>query len=214
MQRFRNRTDAGETLAERVAALGLADPVVLALPRGGVPVAAPVAKKLNAPLDLILVRKIGAPGNPEFAAGAVADGPKPQVVWNDSVLNGLGIGEDDLQETYEHELETLKTRREIYLKGRARVPLAGRDVVVVDDGIATGATLRAALQAVSVQGPRQVVLAVPIAPQDAEPRFAQMVDRFVCLSTPAVFYAVGQGYDDFAQTSDAEVIACLDANRN
>ncbi|MDF0602663.1 phosphoribosyltransferase family protein [Psychromarinibacter sp. C21-152] len=212
MERFRDRQDAGDRLAEAVAALAPQDPVVLALPRGGVPVAAPVAARLGAPLDIVSVRKIGAPGNPEYAVGALVDGDPPEPVWNEEVLAGLGLSRDDLQETVARESRVLAERRDLYLKGRAPVPLEGRDAVVVDDGIATGATLRAALKGLAARRPARVLLAVPVGPPGVEEDFAGLADAVVCLVTPRPFHAVGQGYIAFGQTSDAEVVACLDRN--
>lgn len=212
MERFRDRHEAGERLAEAVAALDLTDPVVLALPRGGVPVAVPVAQRLGAPLDLLMVRKIGAPSNPEYATGAVVDGDPPQVVWTSEVLKGLGLTEADMRPVLDRELQTLAERRDTYLQGRAPVPLAGRDAVVVDDGIATGATLRAALKGLAARGPARVVLAVPIGPPGVADDFADLADEVICLMTPTPFHAVGQGYARFDQTGDAEVLAALAQN--
>ncbi len=167
---FADRTEAGERLADAVAALGLDDPVVLALPRGGVPVAAPVAQRLGAPLDLLMVRKIGTPGNPELAAGAVVDGAAHQVVLNEDILRHLRLTEADFAETIARELAVIEARRALYLKDRAPVALAGRDVIVVDDGIATGATVKAALKGLAGLEPASVTLAVPVAPTDTPRR--------------------------------------------
>ncbi len=207
--RFTDRLDAGNRLAEAVAALGLADPVVLALPRGGVPVAVPVAARLGAPLDVVFVRKIGTPGNPELAAGAVVDGTPPQTVFNADILRHLGLSEADLQPVVDRELAVIAERRRAYLGDRAPVPLKNRDAIVVDDGIATGATMRAALLALGKAGTRSLTLAVPLAPGDTLATLEALVDHLVCLTTPSPFYAVGQGYLRFDQTSDDEVIAAL-----
>ncbi len=179
--------------------------MVLALPRGGVPVARPVADRLGAPLDLLMVRKIGTPGNPELAAGAVVDGPAHEVVWNEDVLRALGLEESDLEPALRHELEVIEHRRREYLDDRPPVPLEGRDVIVVDDGIATGATMRAALKAVQRRKPASVTLAVPVAPADTLAALRPLVDRVVCLRVPQPFHAVGLHYVDFSQTSDEEV---------
>lgn len=208
-ERFRDRAEAGRRLAEAVAALKLADPVVLALPRGGVPVAVPVAQALGAPLDVVLVRKIGAPGHSELAMGAVVDGARPVVVWNESVVRDYGVDEIAREQAVEAKLEEIAARRRRYLSGRATVGVAGRDAVVVDDGIATGATARAALQALRTQGPASLTLAVPVAPRSAEREFGDLVDHWICLDSPEVFYAVGQAYLNFGQTSDEEVISAL-----
>ncbi len=212
MNRFANRHAAGEALAEAVAALNLADPVVFALPRGGVPVAAPVAKHLGAPLDLILVRKIGTPRNPELAAGALVDGDPMQTVFNDHILRSLGLSEADLADIIAAERQNIEERRALYLAGRAPTPVKGRDAVVVDDGIATGATARAALQGLAQSGAASVTLAVPTAPAEARADFAPLADHLVVLMSPEPFYAVGQAYLDFGQTSDGEVRTLLVAS--
>lgn len=205
MQRFVDRTDAGKQLAEAVARLELADPVVLALPRGGVPVAAPVAQALGAPLDLVMVRKIGVPGHRELAAGAVADGAAHRVIWNAAVLRDLGLSEAELQAEVAAQLALIEKRRGLYLGDRAPVSVSGRDVVLVDDGIATGATVKAALKGLHSGEAASITLAVPLAPHSAVTEFKRLVDNFICLSTPEPFYAVGQGYLNFGQTSDEEV---------
>lgn len=209
MAQFRNRQEAGQALADAVAALNLPAPVVLALPRGGVPVAAPVADRLGAPLDLVMVRKIGMPGNPELAAGAVVDGPAPYRHFNRDIMAHAGLAEDDLAATVAHELGVIARRRAVYLENRAPVSLSGHDVVVVDDGIATGATMRVALMAVRDQGPRSVTVAVPVGAPEAEAEFARLADHVICLVQPQPFFGVGQGYEDFGQTSDDEVVALL-----
>lgn len=214
MREFRDRAEAGERLAAAVAALGLGDPVVLALPRGGVPVAVPVARALGAPLDLLMVRKIGVPGSPELAAGAVVDGPAHQAVFNEDVLRGLGLSRADFDMTVAGELKVIEARRARYMGGRAPVEVAGRDAVVVDDGIATGATVRAALAGLRRKAPRSVTLAVPVvAPEALEglEGLEGLVDGVVCLSRPVAFRAVGLHYDRFGQVTDDEVIAALAA---
>lgn len=211
MTEFRDRTEAGERLAAAVAALGLGDPVVLALPRGGLPVAAPVARALGAALDLLMVRKIGVPGNPELAAGAVADGPAHQAVFNEDMLRGLGLSRADFDMAVAGELKVIEARRARYLGGRASVEVAGRDAVVVDDGIATGATVRAALAGLRRKAPRSVTLAVPVAAPEALAALEGLVDGVVCLSRPVAFRAVGLHYARFGQVTDDEVIAALAA---
>lgn len=207
--RFADRADAGRRLGRRLAGLDLPDPVVLALPRGGVPVAAEVARALQAPLDLIIVRKLGLPGHEELAAGALAEGDPPVQVINAAVLRAAGLEEAALAPVVARETAELARRREAYLGDRPRVALAGRNVIVVDDGIATGATMRAALRAVRHAGPSQVVLAVPVAAGDALARLAAEADGIVCLAVPEPFVAVGMHYADFGQTSDAAVAAAL-----
>lgn len=214
MRRFLNRNEAGEAMADAVAALGFPHPVVLALPRGGVPVAVPVAQRLDAPLDLLLVRKIGMPGQPELAAGAVVNGVAPQTVWNRDVLRAFGIESSDLADEVDVQLGLIGERRRIYLEGRAPINLEGRDAILIDDGIATGATAKAALMALRNCAPASVTLAVPIAPTGTAADFKDLVDRFLCLASPEPFFAVGQGYVNFGQTCDEEVIAGLrDASR-
>ncbi len=209
LHRFQNRQSAGAALAKAVDALQLPSPVVLALPRGGVPVAMPIANTLNAPLDLIMVRKIGAPGQPELAAGAVVSGTMPQTVWNEDVLRGFGLGRTDLAKEVDSQLAVITERHRTYLQGRAPIEVDGHDVVLVDDGIATGATAKAAIKGLLQRVPASVTLAVPVAPSGTAVKFRKLVDRFLCLASPEPFFAVGQGYWDFTQTSDAEVITHL-----
>ena len=204
---FANRTEAGERLAERLEAMGLADPVVLALPRGGVPVALPVAAALKAPLDLLLVRKIGAPGQPELAAGAVVEGAEP--VWNPEILGVFGIGPGDLAPELAVKRAEIAGRRNLWLQGRAPVPVAGRTAVLVDDGIATGATVRAALAGLRDRGAGRIVLAVPVAPVEVAGALRALVDDLVCLDTPRPFVAVGAHYRDFGQVPDDAVTRML-----
>jgi putative phosphoribosyl transferase len=211
---FSDREQAGELLAERVAELSLPDPLVLALPRGGVPVAVPVARRLGAPLDLALVRKIGAPGSPELAAGAIMVGAGvEEIVYNDEVLAMAGLRREELSDAVAQRRAELDERRRRYLGGRDPEPVAGRSVIVVDDGIATGATMRAALQGLRRQQPGRLVLAVPVAPPDTLARLRSLVDDLVCLDAPTPFWAVGQHYRDFAQVSDDDVVSALEAAR-
>jgi putative phosphoribosyl transferase len=207
--RFQDRHDAGRQLGLRLREEGLQDPVVLALPRGGVPVGVEVASLLGAPLDLVLVRKIGAPGHEELAAGAVVDGSRPELVLNPEIVGGLGIDEAYLAAEQARQLQEIERRRSLYLAGRPRPGLAGRTAIVVDDGIATGATVRAALHAVRRAEPAKLVLAVPVAAASVLRRLASEADRIVCLHAPADLMAVGQFYRDFRQLDDAEVVALL-----
>lgn len=204
---FQDRTEAGERLADRLGAMALADPVVYALPRGGVPVALPVAQRLAAPLDLLLVRKIGAPGQPELAAGAVVEGAEP--VWNPGVLAAFGVTRADMAPRVAEKRDEIAERRRLWLAGRAPVPVAGRTAVVVDDGIATGATMRAALAGLRGRGAGRIVLAVPVAPPDVVAALRPLVDDLVCLECPAAFHAVGAHYRVFDQVPDAAVAAML-----
>lgn len=209
MNSFSNRAEAGQRLAELLAGRNDPDPVVLALPRGGVPVALEVARRLKAPLDLIMVRKLGVPTQPELAAGAVVDGDQPQVVVNEDVVRGAGLSQKALDELAEAQLEEIRRRRAIYLKGRAAVPVAGRTAIIVDDGIATGATIRAALRATRQRNPARIVLAVPVAPPDTLELLRPEANAIVCVETPDVLWAIGAHYADFAQVGDDEVVQML-----
>jgi putative phosphoribosyl transferase len=209
---FHDRTDAGRRLGKALQTLDLPDPVVLALPRGGVPVAYEVARMLNAPLDLLLVRKIGVPQQPELAAGAVVDGDAPQVVLNKEVVAAAGVDAATLQRLADRELAEIERRRKAYLGKRAAVVVNGRDVIVVDDGIATGASVKAALKAVRQRHPRRLILGVPVAPAETIDELMPLVDEVVCLSMPDPFYAIGLHYDDFHQLTDGEVVALLEAS--
>ncbi|MGZ8368409.1 MAG: phosphoribosyltransferase [Rhodoplanes sp.] len=206
---FRNRADAGRKLAAALAAYKDERPVVLALPRGGVPVAAEVAAALDAPLDLVLVRKLGVPIQPELAMGAVVDGTAPIVVRNEDVIRLTGVSEEDIEAVCAEELAEIERRRGRYLGTRARVDIAGRVAIVVDDGIATGATTRAALRALRLRGPKKLILAVPVAPTETLAAMREEADDVVCLEDYADFGAIGFFYADFRQVSDNEVIAAL-----
>lgn len=213
MSIFANRQDAGRKLAAALSSLRGEDCVVLALPRGGVPVAAEVATALHAPLDLIFVRKIGAPGWPELAIGAIVDGGTPMVVRNEDVITSTGTSDAEFASVCAREKDEIERRRARYFSGRTPLDPKGRVAIVIDDGIATGATMRAALRATRTRGPRQLILAVPVAPQETLTSFVEEADRIVCLASPAPFGAVGYYYRDFAQTEDDEVVALLNANR-
>jgi putative phosphoribosyl transferase len=211
MPPFADRRAAGRALACALAARPFARPiVVLALPRGGVPVAAEVARALRAPLDLLLVRKIGAPWQPELAVAAIVEGDPPDVVVEDTVRAATGVNRDWIDRQAALELREIERRRDAYLAGRAPVPLAGATVVLVDDGIATGTTVRAALRALRRRGAGRVVLAVPVAPRDTLASLRGDVDEVVCLAQPTPFEAVGCHYVDFRQVGDDEVRASLD----
>lgn len=202
---FQDRADAGRRLARELLRYKDSHPVVLALPRGGVPVAAEVAQALDAPLDLILVRKIGVPAQPELAAGAVVDGAKPIIVRNEDVIRLTGVSEPAFDRICAQELAEIARRRQRYLGHRARAQIAGQVVIVIDDGIATGATTKAALQATRERGPQQLVLAVPVAPPEALEELRPLVDDLVCLEAPVLFGAIGYFYRDFRQLEDDEV---------
>ena len=206
---FRDRADAGRRLAAALSSYRQEDCIVLALPRGGVPVADQVAQALAAPLDLLLVRKIGAPWHPELALGAVVDGGAPVVVRNDEVLRASGVGEREFQAICAAELREIERRRRLYLQGTEPFDTEGHVVIVIDDGIATGATIRAALRAVRKRDPKKLILAVPVAPRETIAELRAEADEIVCLAMPDPFRAVGYFYDDFEQVSDAEVIATM-----
>ena len=206
---FRDRSHAGVLLGERVRSLGLADPVVLGLPRGGVVVAAEVARALGAPLDVLVVRKLGAPGNPELGIGAIAEGGV--AVLNEGLIARLRVSPAELAAVTEREQRELVRRTDAYRRGRPPLPLAGRPAVVVDDGLATGYTARAAVAAARARGAAAVVLAVPVAAPETAAEFASLVDRVVCVEVPVLLFAVGAAYADFSQTGDDEVEALLAA---
>lgn len=208
---FTSRTQAGQLLAEEVAKFRFEQPVVLALPRGGVPVALEVARLLKAPLDLLLVRKIGVPWQPELAAAAVVDGERRDLVFNDEVMSTLGLERYEIEKAAAKEIAEIDRRRKLYLKGREPVSVMGRTAIVVDDGIATGTTVKAALQALKKRSPKRLVLAVPVAPGDTINELSAYVDDIICLHQPYPFMAIGVFYRDFHQVSDEEVIEMLAA---
>jgi predicted phosphoribosyltransferase len=219
---FLDRQDAGRRLARVLAERHLVNPVVLALPRGGIPVAIEVAHALHAPMDLLFVRKIGAPGEPELAIAAVAEGAftEPTFAPRDPSRRAppprafeLEVREDtglSMQQDVLDQLKEIDRRRDLYLHGRPRVPVCGRCVVVVDDGIATGTTLRAALRSLRARGPARIVVAVPVAPPEEVERLRHEVDEVVCLETPVPFGAVGRFYAHFEQLDDEDVIDLLE----
>ncbi|MER6463978.1 phosphoribosyltransferase family protein [Streptomyces sp. NPDC001228] len=209
--RYRDRAEAGRDLAAALAGPSeegrLPDPFVLALPRGGVPVAAEVARRLRAPLDVLVVRKIGAPHHEEYGIGAIT-GDDPPLLDRTALLR-LGVGEDDLADVVERERGELRRRERRYRQGRPAPEVRGRTVIVVDDGLATGCTARAALRHVRGRGPARTVLAVPVGAPDSLDALTAEADLVVCPCRPAVFQAVGQWYDDFAQLTDADVLDAL-----
>ena len=206
---FEDRADAGRRLADRLMHLKDETPIVLALPRGGVPVAFEVAAALKAPLDVVLVRKIGAPGHKELGIGAVVDAPQPHIVLNEEIVRALQPGEAYIEAESARELAEIERRRELYRPGRPPLSVEGRTVIVVDDGIATGGTVKAVLSALRQSRPKTLVLAVPVAPADTVAGLRPLADQIVVLAMPEPFYAVGAFYADFAQTSDEEVIDLL-----
>ena len=202
--RFRNRSEAGHLLAGTLDRYkGQNDLLVLALPRGGVPVAYEVAKALNAPLDVFIVRKLGVPGHEELAMGAIASGGVRAL--NRSVIEQLNISQSAIDAAATREGEELQRRERLYRGGKPSPDIAGRTVILVDDGLATGATTKAAVAALRQQNPAKIVVAVPLAPADTCDELQRLADEVVCAVTPELFWAVGQWYEDFDQTTDAEV---------
>jgi predicted phosphoribosyltransferase len=211
---FSDRTEAGEELAVRIAAdahvSALHEPIVYALPRGGVPVAAPVAARLRAPLELVLVRKIGAPAQPELAVGAVVDGEPPTLVINREIAAATGADDDYIETVKARELREIERRRAAYLRSAAPQNPNGRDAIVIDDGVATGATMVAALRALKSRGARRVIVATPVAPPDTVARLAAEADAVVCLAQPEWFPGISGFYRDFHQLDDEEVVTLLE----
>jgi predicted phosphoribosyltransferase len=206
---FADRSEAGSRLGERIAALPLGQPLVLALPRGGVPVGAEIARRLGAPLGVALVRKIGAPSQPELAIGAIADGDDPEVVVNARLVRQLGLSEDFVTAEAAREHAAIAARRSGFAGATPPLDAQGRAVIVVDDGVATGMTMRAALRHVRRRGPSRLVAAVPVAARDALEALAAEADEVVCLASPRRFRSVGAFYRSFTQVTDAEVAALL-----
>jgi putative phosphoribosyl transferase len=206
---FADRRAAGRELAARCAHLRETDPVVLGLPRGGIPVAFEVARALAAPLDVIVVRKLGVPYRPELGMGAIGEGGVR--VLNHDVIAFAGVSAADFESVEAREREEVERRARRYRGDRTMVPLTGRTVIIVDDGIATGGTARAAVQVARAHGASRVVLAVPVAPPDMVAEMAAVADEVVVVDTPSPFFAIGEWYRDFGQTSDDEVVELLEA---
>ena len=206
---YTNREAAGQMLARRLMSYAHTDAVVLGIPRGGVPVAKEVADALDAPLDVIVVRKLGAPGQPELGIGAVVDGDHPRAIFNQDIIEHLGVSDEYIEAEIARQLKEVNRRETAYRGGRAKVPLNGKTVIVVDDGIATGSSVRAALRGVRRQKPKRLILAIPVAPAESIEALRSDADEIVCLETPEDFFAVGQFYRDFRQVSDDQVKAIL-----
>lgn len=206
---FADRRDAGRQLADVIVARAFKDPVVLALPRGGVPVALEVARRLEAPIDLVLVRKIGCPRQPELAVGAVVDGARPEIVTNDRIMARTGTPETFIEEEAARQLKVIEQRRHLWMEGRLPISVTGRTAIVVDDGIATGATVKAALHALKRQNPARLVVATAVAPPDTVAALEAEADEVIVLSVPEDFPSVGSYYRDFTQVSDDEVTAMM-----
>ncbi|MBU2605691.1 MAG: phosphoribosyltransferase [Alphaproteobacteria bacterium] len=211
---FTGREQAGLVLARVLAGRTFTDPVVYALPRGGVPVAKPIADALGAPLDLLMVRKIGVPSQPELAAASVVDGEQFDIVHNERVMRATGMDERQVAQLAKAELKEIERRRLIYLPDRKPVPAEGRSAILVDDGIATGASMRAAILAVRRRSPAEIIIAVPVAGQDTLKALGALVDDAVVLAAPDGFDSVGRYYLDFHQLSDDEVVAILAASES
>lgn len=207
---FRDRCAAGRELAAALVPLGLENPIVLGLPRGGVPVAYEVAHLLSAPLDVLVVRKVGAPDQPELAIGAV--GAAGVVVADEATMALVGVGPDEFAALARHEQTEVERRERLFREGLPPLDLRGRHAILVDDGLATGATMRAAVEVARKLGAAEVVVAVPVGAPEACAKLAERADRVVCLFEPDAFVAVGYWYEDFAQTDDAEVRRLLRLN--
>jgi predicted phosphoribosyltransferase len=204
---FKDRIHAGKLLAEKLKDYKGKDAIILAIPRGGVVVGYQIAKEINARLDVIVPRKLGAPGNPELAIGAIAEDGSIYLV--DEVISQYGIDESYLRDEAEAQLKEIKRRVGVYRGGKDLPKLEGRIVILVDDGLATGATMKAAVSMVSKMNPLELIVAVPVAPPDTVKDISEMVNKVVCLSTPTFFFAIGQFYQDFEQVSDEEVLSLL-----
>lgn len=211
--RFHDRHDAGQRLAAALKARAPKEPVVLALPRGGVPVAYEVAHALHAPLDVMLVQKIGAPGYEEFGIGAVVDGAQPQLLLNAEAVAALHVSPTYVDQECERQLEEIERRRRLYCGEATAIDVHDRTAILIDDGIATGATMLVALRALDKAGPKRKIVAVPVASPEVLVKLSDAADEVICLSAPSEFRAVGQHYEDFTQTSDDEVIELLTAQR-
>jgi putative phosphoribosyl transferase len=211
MAYFSDRIDAGKRLAEALADFKGKNGVVLAIPRGGVVVGYEIAEALNLPLDVIIPHKLGAPGNPELAVGAITE--DGTAVLDEGAVSYMDVSQEYIREESERQKKEIERRLNVYRQGRSSLDLRGLDVILVDDGIATGSTMKAALASVKNKGAATVTAAVPVGPPSTISELKQQADRVICLYTPEFFQAIGQFYDDFAQTSDEEVIALLKENR-
>jgi putative phosphoribosyl transferase len=206
---FRDRDHAGQLLAQALSGRHFDRPVVYALPRGGVPVARHVADALNAPLDLLLVRKIGVPWRPEVATAAVANGGQPEIIFNEDIMAASALTRDTVEQLAVRELHEIERRRRVFLKDRPSPDVRGRDAIIVDDGIATGATLKSAIHAVRRRDPSRIIAAVPVASRDMVAELQTLADDVVCISAPANLHAVSLHYADFPQLTDQDVVRLL-----
>ena len=210
---FRNREDAGQQLAERLLHLRDSNPFIFGLPRGGVVVAAQVAEALGATLDVMVVRKLGAPGRPELALGAITVGDDPHLTLNQDLIDLISVSDEYLQMEMETQREEVKRRNDRFRKGRPAANVEGRTTIIVDDGIATGATVLAGIMGLKDRKPMRLILAVPVAAPDSLEKLSQYVDEVVCLYAPTNFMSVGVFYGDFHQTTDDQVMELLERSR-
>jgi len=210
---FLDRKDAGRKLARALLKHKEQKPIIVAVPRGGVPVGYEVARALAAPLDIIVVRKLGAPGQPELGIGAVSDGDQPRTIINEELARMIGVSREHLMREIRLQLKEVERRQHAYRSGRTALDISGRTVIVVDDGIATGGSIRAALRSVRRNNPKRLILAVPVAPADTVEALRMEADEVVCLHSPIGFGGVGEFYRDFRQTTDEEVIRLLESAR-
>ncbi|WP_375206668.1 phosphoribosyltransferase [Hyphococcus sp.] len=206
---FRDRREAGRQLAEKLLSFAKAEPIVYALPRGGLPVADEVAKRLDAPLDLILVRKLGAPGHEELAIGALVDGAAPTTILHQDVIAELNVPDAYIQSVETDALAEIERRRKLYMKDQPPLPAKDRTAIIVDDGLATGATMEAAVAAMCKAGAAQIIVAVPVAPRDTIEKLEKIADDVIALETPYPFWSVGSWYQSFPQLTDEDVIETL-----
>lgn len=209
---FKNRQEAGQQLAEKLTKYAKDKPIVVALPRGGVVLGYEVAKKLKAPLDILVARKIGAPLHPEFGIGAIA--PNGIFILNTDLIKSFGITESELKKVIKTQTKEMTRRVELYRQDLPLIDLKNRTVIVIDDGLATGVTTQAAILSIKQMSPKKIILAVPISPPDTANKFRKKVDEFLCLLEPAGFYAVGAYYEDFEQVTDDEVISLIRKSKN
>jgi putative phosphoribosyl transferase len=207
---FIDRQDAGRRLAERLKSYKREKPLILALPRGGVPIAYEVAQALKSPLDVFVVRKVGVPWNREFGIGAVAPGAQ---ILDEASVRKLGLTESDLEKIIDQEKQEMNRRLQLYRQGEEFPNISGKTVILVDDGLATGVTTRAAIQAIKKLKPLKLILAVPVGPAETVDRLRPLVDDLICLETPRDFYAVSEFYRYFPQVSDEEVIRILEETK-
>lgn len=210
---FATRLEAGERLGEACRGLVFEKPLVLGLARGGVPVAVGVARRLGVPMDVLMVRKIGTPGYAELASAAVVDGQKPVIVFNEEVMRSRSVSKSDVRAAAADALREIERRRELYVGRRAPVEVTDRDVILVDDGAATGSSLRAAVDAVKRKSPLRITIAVPVAAHEALETLKRVADQVICLEAPERFGSVSEFYQEFHQVTDDEVVALLETGR-